>query len=155
MTLFTFQETLSWFGKKIGIKVPEEAIEKGEVDLILDQVHLTLSKGKEEGSLNMRIVLGLLLQPISENHLQELMTEQFLGVNTGGCSLSLDEQGTSLSLNKSLSIGTEPAEAWEWLHRMLGISFSWYDKLKNWDEFVPLLSPSEQEGPSATEGIRA
>jgi hypothetical protein len=144
MTQYTFQETLALFSEKLGTQPPKEDLEKGNVELMIDELHVLLSQGSIEGSLRMQIVLGLMLQPIQEARLKELATSNFLGINTGGCALSLDPAGVCLDLQCHATSGTSPQENWEWLHRIICVAREWNKILTLWDEFVPLNGPREE-----------
>ena len=74
-----------------------------------------------------------------------LATSNFLGVNTGGCTLALDEAGVSLSLHAYTTSGASPQENWEWLHRLLSVAREWNKELIRWEEFVPLGRQSFRE----------
>jgi hypothetical protein len=146
MANYSFQETLRFFSEKLHASPPEEDLARGEVELVIDTLHVVLSQGKLEGSLHMQMVLGLLLQPIREERLKELATSNFLGINTGGCKLAFDETGVSLSLHAYTTCGSSPQENWEWLHRLLCVGREWNKVLALWEEFVPLsASPTEEK----------
>ena len=138
MPRYSFKETLQFFSEKLNATPPEEDLEMGEVELIVDQFHVIISKGTQEGSLRMEITLGLMLHPIHEEHLKELVTSNFLGINTGGCTLAFDEEAVALILMKHLTAGTPPQESWEWLHRLLHVAQEWRHTLEKLEEFVPL-----------------
>jgi hypothetical protein len=152
MAYYTFKEILSYFSEKLNSFPPKEDIEKGEAELIVDTLHVLLSKGKLEGSLHFSIVLGLLLYPIAEARLKELAISNFLGMNTGGCTLSFDETGISLLLHAHTTCGTSPQENWEWLHRLLSIAREWIKLLALWEEFVPLSTQISEEKKDETKG---
>lgn len=140
MPNYSFKETLQFFSEKLHASPPEEDLEKEEVELVIDTFHVILTKGKVEGCFSMQTVLGLLLQPIREDRLKELATSNFLGINTGGCKLSFDETGVSISLHGLTTCGCSPQENWEWLHRLLSVAREWNKVLALWDEFVPLTT---------------
>lgn len=145
MAQFTFQETLNYFSEKIGAYPPEEDREAREVELVVDQIHVIISEGAVEGSLKMETTLGLMVQPVRESRLQELATSNFLGVNTGGCTLAFDEEGVTLKLLTNLTTASSPQENWEWLHRLLHVAAEWNKTLSIWEEFVPLYTLSSGE----------
>jgi hypothetical protein len=145
MANYSFAETLGFFSEKLNTSPPEEDLERGEVELVIDTLHVILSKGKLEGSLQMRIALGLFLQPIREDRLKELATSNFLGTNTGGCKLSFDKESISLYLHGYMSCGASPQESWEWLHRLLCVAREWNKVLALWEEFIPLSISSTEE----------
>ena len=144
MANYSFKETLEFFSEKLKTRPPQEDLEKGAVELVLDGIHVVLSQGAIEGGLKIQIVLGLMLKPIREERLKELAASNFLGINTGGCTLALDPAGVSLSLLCHTTCGTIPQENWEWLHRIICVAREWNKVLGLWDEFVP-LSASNQE----------
>lgn len=138
MANYSFKETLRYFTVKLNAFPPEVDLEREEVELVIDTIHVIISKGKIEGCLQMQTVLGLLLQPIRDERLKELAISNFLGINTGGCKLAFDEMGVSLSLYGYTTCGASPQENWEWLHRLLSVAREWNKVLMLWDEFVPL-----------------
>ena len=154
MPNYSFKETLSYFGDKLGSSPPQEDVEKGEAELVIDALHVVLSQGKLEGSLQLHIVLGLLLHPHKEERLKELAISNFLGINTGGCKISFDETGVSLALHAHTTCGASPQENWEWLHRLLSVAREWNKVLALWEEFVPLSTPSAQEKKDAEKSRR-
>lgn len=140
MPTYSFRETLDYFSAKLKARPPEEDLEAGEVELVIDRLRVLISKGAVEGSLNMSIILGLMLQPIRESRLKELATSNFLGINTGGCSLAFDESGVALQLRVNITPATSPQENWEWLHRLLHVATEWDKNLLLWEEYVSLIS---------------
>lgn len=147
MPNYSFNETLSFFSRKLNLPRFEEDAKKAT--LVLDTVQVDLSTTKSYGGLQLSVTLGLILHPISEVRLKELMSNHFLGVNTGGCALCLDEAGVTVHLKMATSPFTNPQENWEWLHRLVSIGYEWVKILSLWDEFVPLLqlpSPEFQKG---------
>ncbi len=140
MVQYSFWETLRYFSENLKAAPPEEDVEAGAVELVVDQLHIHISKGVMDGSLNMMIPLGLILQPMRESRLKELATGNYLGVNTGGCTLAFDESETTLQLNVNTTPTTSPQENWEWLHRLLHVATQWNKKLDSWEEFIPLAS---------------
>ena len=145
MANYSFKEIVDFFSEKLQTRPPQEDLEKEKVELVIDELHIVLSKGGLEGCLHLQIVLGLMLQPISEQRLKELVTSNFLGINTGGCALALDAAGVSLSLHCHTTCGTSPQENWEWLHRTVCVAREWNKVLNLWDEFVPLSTPNEEK----------
>jgi hypothetical protein len=145
MANYTFKETLRFFSDKLHTSPTEEDLERGEVELVIDTLHVLLTKGKLEGSLHMQSTLGLFVQPLEEKRLKELATSNFLGVNTGGCKLAFDPSGVLLSLHADVTCGTSPQESWEWLHRLLCVAREWNGVLATWDEFIPLAPSSQAE----------
>ena len=145
MPNYSFKETLAFFSEKLLTSPPEEDLEKGVVELVLDGLHIVLSQGALEGCLQMRTVLGFMLKPIRENRLKELAASNFLGINTGGCTLALDPVGVSLSLLCHTTCGTIPQENWEWLHRIVCVAREWNKVLGLWDEFVPLGASNQEQ----------
>lgn len=144
MANYSFRETLRYFSEKLQAKPLEVDLEKGVVELVIDDLHVLLAQEAIEGCFRMRVVLGLMLQPIREEGLKELAVSNFLGINTGGCTLAFDTTGVSLSLVCHTTCGTTPQENWEWLHRIVCVAREWNKVLTLWDEFVP-LSTSRQE----------
>lgn len=144
MGLYSFEETLAYFGEKLGGTASAEAIEEKNVDLLLDANHLTLSEGPFEGSLRMELELGIVMTPLSGEQLNELATSNYLGVNTGGCTLSLDCEGKSLKLSAQTTLATPPYENWEWLHRVMHMAREWSETLSCWEGFL-LLSRFNKE----------
>jgi hypothetical protein len=138
MTDFSFRETLNFFAAKLSIPPPEKDIQEGEAELVVDHLNILLKPGKLAGSLVIQIILGLLLQPIREEKLKELVTSNYLGVNTGGCKLCFNDIGVAIHLLAHTTSGTHPQENWEWLHRLLSIAHEWSHILASWEEFVPL-----------------
>jgi hypothetical protein len=139
MPTYSFRETLEYFSDKLESSPPEEDLEQGEVELVIDQYRIQIFKGAIEGSLTMEITLGLILQPIREGRLRELATSNFLGINTGGCTIAFDESEVALLLRVNLTPASSPQENWEWLHRLLHVAVEWNKNLLLWEEFVPLF----------------
>jgi hypothetical protein len=146
MALYSFKETMDFFSEKLQASPPEEDLERGEVELVIDNLNILLSKGKIEGCMQMQLVLGLMLQPIRDERLKDLATSNFLGINTGGCKLSLDEAGIALSIHAYTTCGCTPQENWEWLHRLICVALEWNKVLALWDEFVPLITTQSTQG---------
>jgi hypothetical protein len=145
MANYSFKEILKFFSERLGSSPPEEDLEKGEAELVIDTLHILISKGMPEGCMHYHVVLGLLLHPIREEKLKELASSNFLGVNTGGCKLAFDKVGVSLSLNAYTTCGASPQENWEWLHRLISVAREWNKVLDLWDEFVPLSTQNSEE----------
>lgn len=143
MPNYSFEETVRFFSHLLNSSPPEDDLKNNKVELKIDQFHLFINQGHIEGSLHMYLNLGLLLQPISEERLKQLVTSNFLGVNTGGCALAIDENRVTLSLHCHTTCGTSPQENWEWLHRILCVAREWNQLLIEWDEFVPLNASSQ------------
>lgn len=146
MPNYTFQETINYFSSKLGSAPPSEDIEAKTVELSIDNVPIVISQGALKGSLNMEIALGLLLQHPQEEELKDLASSNFLGMNTGGCTLAHDPDNGMLFLRSNLSSGTPPQETWEWLHRMLHIAHVWVNRLLSWNEFIRLIKNGEKHG---------
>ncbi len=147
MTNYSFKETINLFERNLKTEAPPEDVEEGVVDLVLDEGEITLFKGEQEGSFCFSFDLGMFLQSPDTKHLEELLTSNFLGVDTGGCTLALDEE--VLKLKASTTPGTSPQENWEWLHRVVSVAHFWHDKLANWQEFTPLVSFKTEEKENA------
>ncbi|MCH9625687.1 MAG: hypothetical protein S4CHLAM123_08650 [Chlamydiales bacterium] len=145
MPNYSFKETILYISGKLNVIPPESIFEKQEAELLIDGEHLLISKGSYAGSIHFSLSLGLLVQPIRETCLKELAASNFLGINTGGCKLALDDEKASLSLKSDTTPGTHPQESWEWLHRMLNVAREWYKILEQWEEFVPLGSAKKEE----------
>ncbi len=144
MTTFSFQETLNYFCEHLDAELPKGDHEKEGVELEINSQNVVMLPTTPQGGASLEILLGLVLRPIPENRLKELMTSNFLGVNTGGCKLSLDEDGVCICLKIETSPSTPPQENWEWLHRLLSIAQSWVKILSSWKEFIPLHTPPEE-----------
>lgn len=144
MANFSFEETLKFFSEKLHATPSAPDLEKKEVELVIDTLHVVIAQGKLAGSLHMSIVLGLLVQPIKEARLKDLATSNFLGINTGGCTLAFDEMGVSLCLHGATTGGASPQENWEWLHRLVSVAREWNKVLTLWDEFVPMSTTDER-----------
>lgn len=138
MPNYSFKETINYFGEKLKLPPPEEDIEERFVELMLDENHIQFLPGKYPGSLHIRLEIGMFIGPILKEHLLELNTSNFMGINTGGCRLELDEAGSVISLSAITTPATTPQENWEWLHRVISIAQQWTDYLTKWEEFTPL-----------------
>ncbi|MCC5831482.1 MAG: type III secretion system chaperone [Chlamydiales bacterium] len=145
MPTYSFRETLDYFADMVKARPAEEDLEAGEVELVVDRLRVLISKGSIEGGLDMVITLGLILQPIRESRLKELATSNFLGINTGGCTLAFDEAGVALQLRVNITPASSPQENWEWLHRLLHVATEWEKNLLLWEEYVSLISEKEGE----------
>lgn len=143
MTPYSFRDSLNYFSDKLHAMPSEEDIEAGEVELVIDQQHVIFSQRSIEGGLNMTLALGLILQPLREARLKELVTSNYLGVNTGGCTFSFDETGVSLQLQVNTTPSSSPQENWEWLHRLLHMGKEWTKRFVLWEEFI-LLNGEER-----------
>lgn len=139
MTLFTFRDHADYFANRLSISIPDPFIESEGLELTLDHLNVTLKPTRQFGGLLTSIRLGLLLHPIPEQHLHELMTSNYLSVNTGGCTLALDEAGVIVFLESKTTPFTPPQENWEWLHRTINCAYEWVKIMTLWDEFVPLI----------------
>lgn len=140
MPIYSFDEIIGYFSEKLQTTPPQEDLDAGEVEIVVDQNHILISKGAFEGGLSFSLTLGLMLQPIREARLKELATANFLGIDTGGCTLAFDEAGVALTLFAHLTPPISPQECWEWLHRLLHVGTAWNKNLIEWEEFVPLQS---------------
>lgn len=132
----SFQETLDFFSNRLEISPSQEDIEGGEVELIMDGLSLLISKGLQEGSLQIQVFLGFIVHQLREERLKELATSNFLGVNTGGCTLAFDPSGATCFLRTNLTCATTPQESWEFLHRIASVAREWMKVLSQWDEFI-------------------
>lgn len=132
----SFQETLDFFSSRLEISPSHEDIESGEVELILDGLSLLISKGVLEGSLQIQVFLGFIVHQLREERLKELATSNFLGINTGGCTLAFDPSGATCFLRVNLTAGASPRESWEFLHRIASVAREWQKVLSQWDEFI-------------------
>ncbi|MCP5469793.1 MAG: hypothetical protein H7A36_04735 [Chlamydiales bacterium] len=137
---YTFNDTLQFFGQKLGSLPPKEDVEAGDVELIVDGVRISLKKGHFSGGLQIKIDLGFFLIRAQKKHIQELAKANFLGVDTGGCTFSFDETGVTLQLKTATSPATTLQESWEWLHRILSVYHHWNLELSQWKEFTPLTA---------------
>ncbi len=140
MTQYSFKETVNYFSDQLGSQPPEEDIEDGVVELTLDENRVLLMPADAEGSFRISIDLGMMIGPISKEHLEELNSSNFLGVNTGGCTLALDDEGSTLTLIATTTSGTPPQENWEWLHRIYSIAAQWTEHMSSWEEFTSLTT---------------
>lgn len=143
MTSYCFKEIIHFFGSKMGSKPPKEDIEAGEVEIQIDEMFILAKEVK--GGFCLQNNLGLFLSPLSKERLKELCTSNFLGMNTGGCTFTLDEKGHALFLRIGFTKTTPPQECWEWLHRLIYISQEWNKVLRGWPEFIPLISLQKEE----------
>lgn len=144
MANFSFEDTVKFFSEKLHATPPKLDLEKQEVELVIDTLHVVIAQGKLVGSVHMSTVLGLLVQPIKEERLKDLATSNFLGINTGGCALAFDEMGVSLCLHGTTTSGASPQENWEWLHRLVSVAREWNKVLALWEEFVPMSTTDEK-----------
>jgi len=136
MPNYTFLETMQYFAERLNASLPMERTEEG-LEMSVDKLNISL-KPNLLGGLSISMILGLMLQPIRESHLRDLLSSNFLGVNTGGCTLAFDEAAVTLYLKAETSQGTPPEENWEWLHRLVCVAREWMRVLALWEEFVPL-----------------
>lgn len=143
MTVYSFEDTLNYFSNKIGGSPPEEDLEEGKVELSLDPYNVLIEKGNFVGSLAMKITLGVFIKELEERKMKELATANFLGTNTGGCTLALDEEKTAITLKCQATAATTPEENWQLLHRLLAVANEWSKILRGWEEFISFVSKEE------------
>lgn len=140
MTNYKYKDTINYFGEVLKTLPPIEDIEEGEVELILDDLSILLKPGLSEGSFQMTLDLALFVNPPQSDHLAKLAAANFLGVDTGGCSLCLDDEGAVLSLKAVTTPGTTPQENWDWLHRIVSIAHEWANEMEGWSEVTLLVN---------------
>ncbi len=139
MPNYSFQETATFFAERMQTTLPRIATEKEGVSLAFDSIIVSMRPTQQPGGIIFSLSLGLLLHPILEMRISELMTSHFIGVNTGGCTLAFDPPGVVIFLKAVTSPYTPPQENWEWAHRLICVAHEWIKILSLWDEFVPLL----------------
>lgn len=145
MTIYSYRETIDHFAQQLRAELPSGDIESDGVDLYLDNTQITLTPGQIPGELVMQTDIGYFLQELSEDQLVELQSSNFYGINTGGCTLSLDPDGVTLSIKATTSTATSPQENWQWFHRLLSIADAWKETLFHWESFVPLMQLEKGE----------
>lgn len=146
MAHYTFKEMIHYFAEKLKSEPSEEAFDDESIELQLDENRVILSQASKPGSFKITLELGFFTGPIEAANLKELTSSNFMGVNTGGCSLYFDEAGTTLSLSTVTTPGTTPQENWEWLHRIYSIAQQWTQHLTKWEGFTPLATfPMEKK----------
>lgn len=138
MMKYSFKDNINYFAEQLSSELPEEDIKEGVVELMLDNNRVTLTSITD--SFRIAIDLGMLVGPIDLEHLKELTSANFLGVNTGGCTFTLDNEGTTLTLIATTSSATPPKENWDWLHRVYSIAQQWTEQMSSWEEFTPLTT---------------
>lgn len=139
----SFQEILTFFGQQLKSVPPREALIKGRVELNVDNVRISMRRGRIEGTLVIEIDLGFFLIKPKKEQLESLAKANFLGVDTGGCTLSFDSTGVTLMLRAVSSPGSSLQDNWEWLHRSLNVYHHWSSELSQWKEFTPLAPPAD------------
>ena len=138
MTFSSYQDTVSYFAQLLESPLPAPHLTEGQnIEIQIDNQKLELSPASQRGGINMQICLGLMLQPIPLDRLKELMSSN-LGINTGGCTICLDEKAVGLYLKTTTTPGTSAQENWEWMHRLLHVAKEWNKILALWQEFVSL-----------------
>lgn len=147
MTAYSFRETLNYFSEHLQSQLPQGDLEKEGIEIEINSQIVTVLPA--HGGIQFEVILGLVLRPIPEKRLRELMTSHFVGVDTGGCTFTLDEEGVSLCLKAQTSPSTPPQENWEWLHRLLNVAREWIKLLSQWEEFIPLFTFREESEESS------
>lgn len=138
-----FKELLTEFASRLKTTPPsQEDINTGEVELNVEGSRILFTPNNL-GGLVMTLPLGLFLHPVKEEHLSLLLQSNFLGVDTGGCTLALDASGVLLLLKIMTTKTTSLQENWEWLHRLFNVASAWAKALRDWDEFVVLMPSPE------------
>lgn len=141
MRTYEFQETLSYFAQKLHVEPPPATdIESGVAELIVEDVRVFLSKPGPELGVEISITIAALKTPISEELLKELCTSNFLGINTLGCSFSLDATGSILRLHAQISASTPPEQGWEWLERLVFAASKWKERASSWPVVYPVTA---------------
>ncbi|MCH9611043.1 MAG: hypothetical protein S4CHLAM81_13750 [Chlamydiales bacterium] len=141
----SFAETLDHFGTILKSRPPKGALESGRVELEIDKTRLVIKQSASDDSIIIEMNLGFFLVKPQKEHLQQLATANFLGVDTGGCTLAFDSAGVTLYLRAVSSAGSSLQECWQWLHRAINVYHHWSQKLSNWKDFTP-LSPISSSG---------
>lgn len=134
MALYSFKETLLFFSEKLKLDIEEEELKKGESLIAIDNFLVTLKEKAHGGGLHMELTLAILLYPLAEDKLKELICGNFLGINTGGCTLALHKDKDTICLHADAGPSSSPQENWEWLHRLLSVGREWSRIIAPWEE---------------------
>ncbi len=144
MPPFTLEALASFFAEKLHLRMAPEGIEEG-MEISFDSLTIQVIPSLVSGGVLFRLPIGLLLQPISENHLKELVCSHYFNVNTGGCTFSFDHAGVTLFLQISTTASATLSEHWDWLHRLISTAREWGVILNQWEEFVALVPPPSEK----------
>ncbi|MBS0623291.1 MAG: type III secretion system chaperone [Verrucomicrobia bacterium] len=147
MKNYTFKETINYFAEKLGSIPPEEDVENKSVELELNGSLMVLEQGQEEGSLKICMDLGMFLVPPNQAELNKLASGNFLGIQTQGGSLCLDEEGLLLTLQAITSSETSPQQNWDCLQRFVSAAYFWSEELDKKENFSLLAQLDKLEEP--------
>lgn len=137
MKKYDFIDIVTFFARHLNHSLPEMNRDNLQpVAMNIDEQAVILYP-LPNGGIEMRLFLGLLLHPVRLDKLQEMVYSNFFGINTGGCTLCIDDQGNAIYLKNTTTSSTPPDENWEWLHRILCVGKEWSKRLSVWEEFVP------------------
>lgn len=142
MRRYTFHETILFFSSKLNQLLPD--CQYGKIELSVGEIPIFLCQEKEAGFI-IQIDLDLCAQPLTADHVQELATGNFLGIETAGCALAFDPKSCSLTLRSYSSETTTPEENWVRLEQTLAIAHIWWERLAKWDEFIFFKEPKKEE----------
>ncbi|MEZ5314768.1 MAG: type III secretion system chaperone [Chlamydiales bacterium] len=149
MLTYSFDKILLFFSEKLDVDPPPEVdIQSGKVELFINQIHVTISQGRIEGSLTMSTDFGLIPKHISEPHAKELLISNFLGIHTGGCTFALNEEEKLLELRLNITPITSLQESLDSLYRLISVRVEWEKTILKWEEFIPfyeeIIRPTQQ-----------
>ena len=89
--------------------------------------------------------MGFFMRRIPKEKLRILATQNFLGLQTDGNALCLEENGITLKLTRTLSSGASKAEYWDRLLHFLDAYVHLLKEYKRWPEFTPILNTGEDD----------
>lgn len=124
MSKYTFETIIQHIGQKLNTTAHKEDVETGEVELLIGESPLHISKGAFEGSCRFEMHIAHFDKGITPSELERLAHENYLGVETGGCSLCLGEDEKTLVMHATTTAGMSPETNWEWFERLVGYAFA-------------------------------
>lgn len=138
-----FDETLTFFSTQLGAPLPEDTIGPDGVELAIEGNPVSLYPGALAGSLVLEVPLALISGP-KTTQLDELCALNYLGAETGGCTLTLDDLDSLISLKIVTSPGTSAMENWDALHRLMATAQHLIQKFTPWENITPLFELEEK-----------
>ena len=135
----SFFEIISYFCKKLDCQEPDRK-DLRRYELVVDELTIILSQGRESGSLSLEAKLGLFLRKPKEEQLQALLEGNFLGLETEGCTFCFDTTGAFLLIRAEALPSGEIENYFSWLERLINTYREWSSKLSGWKEFTPITS---------------
>lgn len=142
MKSYTFRETIQHLSERMGgAPLPEEKIPEEGIELVVGETELSFISHPE--GFTMCTELGSFTEPPNEQESYELASSNFLGIRTGGCTLTLKEGRVGMRV--TLPATTLPSAVQEWVERLVFVSLEWQKILLSGKKFLPSIQTLQPE----------